>query len=274
MARSDAVFTGSIPQLYDRHLGPTLFAPYAADLAERLTGFGRGRLLETAAGTGIVTAALAARLPEAGILATDLNQPMLDHAAAKPGLGRVEFRQADAMALPFPDHGFDAVVCQFGMMFLPDRPAAYREAARVLRSGGRFLFNAWSPVAENPVVVALLRALSARYPGQQSWFLERTPHGHGDAAAIAADLAAAGLAADRIETVVLRGPVASTAGLATGFCQGTPMRAEIEALEPGGLDRATEAATAAIAAEFGPGPFDAQLSAVVAEVTVRHGPSA
>jgi SAM-dependent methyltransferase len=196
---------------------------------------------------------------------------MLDHAAAKPGLGRVEFRQADAMALPFPDRSFDALVCQFGIMFMPDRPAAYREAARVLRGGGRFLFSAWSPVAGNPIAAVLLRALSARYPGQESWLLQRTPHGYGDPAAIVADLAAAGLVADAIETVVLRGPVASAAGLATGYCQGTPMRAEIEALEPGGLERATEAAAAAMAAEFGPGPFEAQLSAVVAEVTVRHG---
>ena len=264
----DAVFAGSIPQLYDRHLGPTLFAPYAADLAARLAGFGAGRLLETAAGTGIVTAALAAALPGAAIVATDLNQPMLDHAAAKPGLGRVAFRQADALALPFPDHSFDAVVCQFGVMFMPDRPAAYREATRVLRPGGRFLFNVWSPVADNPVVAVLLRCLSARYPGQASWFLQRTPHGHGDPGVIAADLAAAGLAADRIETVVLRGPVASAEGLATGFCQGTPMRGEIEALEPGGLPGATEAVAAAIAAEFGQGPFEAQLSARVVEVTV------
>ena len=118
------------------------------------------------------------------------------------------------------------------------------------------------------------RALSALYPGQGSWFLERTFHGYGDPAAIAADLAAAGLAADAIETVVLRGPVASAEGLATGFCQGTPMRAEIEALEPGGLARATEAAAAAIAAAFGPGPFEAVLSACVVEVTVRHGAAA
>ncbi|TDH59384.1 methyltransferase domain-containing protein [Dankookia rubra] len=270
MTQNDAVFAGSIPQLYDRHLGPALFAPYAADLAVRLAGFGGGRLLETAAGTGIVTAALAAALPDAAIVATDLNQPMLDHAAAKPGLDRVEFRQADAMALPFPDRSFDAVVCQFGVMFMPDRPAAYREAARVLRGGGRFLFNVWSPVPENPVVAVLLRALSALHPRQESWFLERTPHGHGDPAAIAADLAAAGLTAEAIGTRVLPSPVASAAGLAMGFCQGTPMRAEIEALEPGGLDRATAAAAAAIAAEYGPGPFEAPMSARVVEVTLRR----
>jgi SAM-dependent methyltransferase len=270
MNQHDAIFAGSIPQLYDCHLGPTLFAPHAADLASRLAGLRAGRVLETAAGTGILTAALAAALPGVDIIATDLNQPMLDHAAARPGLGHVQFRQADALHLPFADQTFDAVVCQFGVMFLPDRPAAYREAARVLRSGGRFLFSAWSPVAENPVAAALLRGLSALHPGQASWFVERIPHGYGDPAVIAADLAAAGLAADVIETVVLRGPAASAEALAIGFCQGTPMRAEIEALEPGGLERATEAAAAAIAAAFGPGPFEAELSARVVEVTVRH----
>jgi hypothetical protein len=116
----------------------------------------------------------------------------------------------------------------------------------------------------------VLSGLSALYPGQASWFLERTPHGYGDPAVIAADLAAAGLTAEAIETVVLRGPVASAEGLATGFCQGSPMRAELEALEPGGLTRATAAAAAAIAAAFGHGPFEAQLSARVVEVTVRH----
>lgn len=270
MGQDDAAFAGSIPQLYDRHLGPTLFAPFAADLVARLAGFGNGRLLETAAGTGIVTAALAASLPGASIVATDLNQPMLDHAAAKPGLGRVEFRQADACSLPFPDDSFDAVVCQFGVMFFPDRQAAFREAARVLRPGGRFLFNCWAPVADNRLVATALRGLSDLYPQHRSWFLERTPHGYGDLGAIAADLAAAGLPSEGIGTLVLRCPVASAEGLATGFCQGTPMRAEIEALDPGGLPRATAAAAAAIAGRFGQGPFEAPLCARVIDVTIRR----
>ncbi|MBN8903100.1 MAG: class I SAM-dependent methyltransferase, partial [Rhodospirillales bacterium] len=121
MGQADNAFTGSIPELYDRFMGATLFAPFAADLAARMRTLRTGRLLELAAGTGIATAALAATLPEAvQILATDLNQPMLDHAEAKPGLGRVQWQQADALSLPFDPDTFDAVVCQFGVMFFAD----------------------------------------------------------------------------------------------------------------------------------------------------------
>jgi ubiquinone/menaquinone biosynthesis C-methylase UbiE len=265
MTKADAIFTGSIPELYDRLLGPTLFAPYAADLVGRLAGMQSGRLLEIAAGTGIVTAALAAGLPGVEITATDLNQPMLDHAARKPGLGQVQFRQVDAQALPFSDAGFDAVVCQFGVMFFPDRVAAYREARRVLKPDGRYLLNCWNGIADNPPIAAALRGLSRLHPQQASWFMERTPHGHGNAERIRAELAAAGFPECRIETVALRCPAASAEALATGLCQGTPMRAELEALDPDGLPRATAAAAAAIAEEYGAGSFEAPLSALVVE---------
>jgi SAM-dependent methyltransferase len=268
MTQNDTAFAGAIPQLYDRGLGPTLFAPYAADLAARLGDLGRGRLLETAAGTGIVTAALAAHLPHVDIVATDLNQPMLDHAATKPGLGRVQFRQADALGLPFDDETFDAVVCQFGVMFFPDRSAAYREARRVLKSGGRFLFSVWGSVADNPLSAVALAGLSRRYPQQQSWFLERVPCGYHDPAVIRADLAAGGFAECCIETVDLRGPVASAQAVAIGFCQGSPMRGEIEALDPAGLQAATEAAAAAIAERYGSGAFETPMRALIIE-TVR-----
>ena len=120
MAQQDTVFSGSIPLLYDRYIGPALMAPYARDLTARLSTLQTGTVLETAAGTGIVTEALAQGLPGVSIVATDLNQPMLDHAAAKPALSRVRFRQADAGQLPFDDERFDALVCQFGVMFFPD----------------------------------------------------------------------------------------------------------------------------------------------------------
>ena len=268
MPQNDAGFTGSIPQLYDDNLGHTMFAPYAADLAARLASLQVGRLLETAAGTGIVTAALAARLPAVEIVATDLNQPMLDHAATKPGLNRVQFRQADAQALPFADQSFDAVVCQFGVMFFPDRLAAYREARRVLKPGGRFVFNVWDSLVDNPVMAACVAGLARRYPHHPSWFLERTPCGYHDPAVIRADLAAAGFPTCTTETVTLRGHAASPCAPAIGFCQGSPMRAEIEALDPTGLQAATEAAAAAIAEQFGSGPFETTLRAVVIE-TIR-----
>ncbi len=268
MAQQDTVFSGSIPHLYDQHIGPTLMVPYANDLAARLTSLRTGTLLETAAGTGIVTEALAQALPGVTIVATDLNQPMLDHAATKPALARVQFRQADASQLPFDNASFDALVCQFGAMFFPDRPAAFREVHRVLKPGGRFLFNVWGRVADNPVVVAALGGLSHRYPDHGPWFLERTPHGYCDPAIIRSDLAAGGFADCRIETVALKGRAASPMALATGLCQGTPMRAEIEAMDPADLDAATAAAAAAIAEQFGRGVFETDLCALVIE-TVR-----
>ena len=137
MSGADSLFTGSVPALYDRCLGPLLFVPYARDIAARAALLRPGRVLETAAGTGIVTEALAAALPDAEIVATDLNQAMLDIAGARGLPARVNFQAADAQALPFPDSSFDLVVCQFGAMFFPDRVGAYGEARRVLRPGGR-----------------------------------------------------------------------------------------------------------------------------------------
>ena len=241
--------------------------PYAKDIVSRLSYLQTGRLLETAAGAGIVTAALAGALPGVEIIATDLNQPMLDHAASKQELGRVRFQQADALELPFDDQTFDAIVCQFGVMFLPDRRAAFREAHRALKPGGRFIFNVWGSVDENPIVEATLAGVSRRYPSHESWFLERTPCGYRDPAIIQTDLAAGGFANCRFETVVLQGVATSPTAIATGFCQGSPMRTEIEALDPTGLQEATEAAADAIAERFVDGEFETILSALVIETS-------
>ena len=156
---TDRVFQGSVPALYDRYLGPMIFAPYADDLAARVAGLQGGSLLEIAAGTGVLTRALVATLPPSvAIVATDLNQPMLDHASARLVSDRLTWRQADAQALPFADGMFDLVVCQFGAMFFPDRPRAFAEAYRVLRPGGRFLFNVWDRIEENEFDVFSTRA--------------------------------------------------------------------------------------------------------------------
>jgi ubiquinone/menaquinone biosynthesis C-methylase UbiE len=142
-----AAFRGSVPELYTRYAGPVFFAPYAAELAGRIKGMTSGRLLETACGTGIVTRALAAALPNTvAIAATDLNQPMIDFAKLQPGSERIRWEQADAQDLPFPDQTFEVVVCQFGVMFFPNKEKAYREALRVLKPGGRFFFTVWDRV--------------------------------------------------------------------------------------------------------------------------------
>ena len=266
MAGSDSNFSGSIPALYNRYGEPLMFGPYAADVVRRLSGLDAGRVLETAAGTGILTRALAVGLPESvEIVATDLNQAMLDYAATKPALGRVRLQQADALALPFADAEFDVVVCQFGIMFFPDRVAGMREARRVLKPGGRLVFSVRGTLAENPAMAAAVAGAAQRYPAHPSWFLERVPCGYHDAAAIRADVRAAGLAEARVETVRLAGRAASALEAATMFCQGSPMRGELEALEPGGLEAATAAVAEAVSARFGPGPVETALLALVIE---------
>jgi SAM-dependent methyltransferase len=267
MVRSDTVFAGSIPALYDRYLGPLIFEPYADDLAERVTGRPAQRVLETAAGTGILTRALARALPAAGIVATDLSQPMLDFAAAQPGAARVTWQRADAMSLPFPDQSFDAVACQFGVMFFPDRIAGYREARRVLRPGGRFVIGVWDRIEDNEFADVVTAAVAGLFPDDPPSFLARTPHGYHDAARIRADLAAAGFAAVAIDTIERRSRAVSGRDAAIGYCQGTPLRNEIETRDKSRVGEATEAAAAALEARFGRGAIDGKMQAHVVVAT-------
>jgi SAM-dependent methyltransferase len=261
MASADAAFAGSIPEFYDRCLGPFLFEPYAADLAARAAELAPGRILETAAGTGIVTAALASALPGADIVATDLNPDMLAVAEGKLDSPRVSFAPADAQSLPFPDAAFDLVVCQFGAMFFPDRVAAYREARRVLRPGGPFLFNVWDRLEANPASQAVAEAVAALFPADPPSFLARVPFGYHDPALVEADLRSASFSVVEVETVSKRSR-GSAREVAPGLCQGSPLRAEIEARAPDRLDEATGAALAALIRRHGD-PVDASMSAHV-----------
>src|SRR5438105_4692385 len=175
MANVDTAFVGSVPELYTRYMGPMFFEPYAADLAGRLQEVVSGRLLETACGTGIVTRALAATLPATmAITATDLNQAMLDFAKLQPGGERVTWQQTDAQDLPFPDRSFDVVVCQFGVMFFPDKQQAYREALRVLKPGGRFMFSVWDRLDNNDLSLIVHRAVAEMFPDDPPMFFART----------------------------------------------------------------------------------------------------
>ncbi|HEY0466293.1 MAG TPA: methyltransferase domain-containing protein [Polyangiaceae bacterium] len=264
MQPTDTKFTGSIPELYDRYLGPLLFEPYAEDLARRLSDLRRGTLIEVAAGTGVVTRALLKALPsDVRIVATDLNDGMLKVAASRLSAPSLSFLQADAQALPFSDGFADAIVCQFGMMFVPDKSAAQREAARVLVPGGRFVFNVWDRLAKNELSEIVARAVENLYPQDPPRFIERTPFGYFDAAAIRAELEAAGFQRIEIDTVELVSQAPSAEYVATGICQGTPLRGEIEARDPNGLALATSAATNALAARFGLGAFENRMSALV-----------
>jgi ubiquinone/menaquinone biosynthesis C-methylase UbiE len=264
---SDKAFVGAVPKVYAAYMVPMFFEPYAGDLVERLQSRNPARVLEVAAGTGVVTRAMAALLPESvSIVATDLNQPMLDQAAALGTTRPVEWRQADALQLPLPDGTFDAVVCQFGVMFFPDKARAFSEARRVLRPGGAFLFSTWDKLAENEFAHAVTEGLAARFPEDPPRFLERIPHGYHERVRIERDLAdAAFAAAPRIVTVVARSRARSPRDPAIALCQGTPLRDEIEA-RGASPEEATAVAEEAIARRFGRGEVEGKMQANVVTV--------
>jgi len=263
MSEADKVFAGSIPENYDRHMVPLIFESYARDIAQRAAALAPKAVLETAAGSGVVTRALAAVLsPDARYVATDLNQPMLDYAKAKQGAdSRIRWQTADAQALPFEDAAFDLVCCQFGVMFFPDRPSGYREAKRVLKTGGVFLFNAWDRIEENIFANDVTNALAEFFPNDPPRFMARTPHGYHDIALIRSDLAKAGFTDVTIETLMAQSRAPSARDVALAYCQGTPLRNEIEAR--GNLEAATDHAAAAIASRHGSGEVAAKIQAHV-----------
>jgi len=272
VSESDRLFTGSIPQLYDEYMVPLIFEPYAADLSARVAIRQPASVLEIAAGTGVVTRHLARALaPEARIVATDLNQAMLDRAAAMGTSRPVEWRQADAMQLPFQDESFDAVVCQFGVMFFPDKPKAFSEAKRVLRAGGAFIFNVWDAIDHNEFAEAVTFALQEMFPSDPPRFMVRTPHGYSDTDAIVRHLAEGGFSRQpALTTLAARSRATSPRIPAIAYCQGTLLRSEIETRDPARLVEATNAAAAEISARFGPGPVEGKIQAHI--VTAEREP--
>jgi ubiquinone/menaquinone biosynthesis C-methylase UbiE len=268
MSDIDKVFSGSIPKLYESHLVPLIFEPYAADLKKRVASMNVSRILELAAGTGVVTRALAT-VPNEGIsiVATDLNQAMLDEAAAV-GTGRpVQWQQADAMALPFADGEFDVVVCQFGAMFFPDKSKAFSEVRRVLRSGGVFIFNVWDHISQNEFADVVTTALEAVFPADPPRFLARTPHGYHDRSTIERDLMAGGFTqSPQIATIAARSRATSARVPAVAYCQGTPLRNEIESRNASRLHEATDVAADAVARRFGMHSVDAKIQAHVVTI--------
>lgn len=258
-------FAGSIPELYDHLFVPLIFEHYAADIAERVRARAPSRILEIAAGTGAVTRALASATPATtSIVATDLNQAMLDRAAAVGTSRPVTWRQADAMQLPFPDDAFDAVVCGFGAMFFPDKAQAYAETRRVLAPGGFFIFSVWDRIADNEFADVVTTSLASAFPADPPRFMARTPHGYHDADVIVRDLAGGGFTAKpELCTIAARSRAASPRIVAMAYCQGTPIRNEIEARDAARLDEATDVAAAAVAARFGHRELDSKIQAHV-----------
>ncbi len=260
-ASPNAAFVGSIPEYYHRHLGPLLFADYAADLAARMR-FAEGRgsaVLELAAGTGILTQQVLARLPEGATLtATDLNAPMLDvarHRLGTTGRGEgVTWQVADATALPFPDSAFDVVVCQFGVMFFPDKPRAAGEAFRVLRPGGQWLLNVWGSWDENPFARIVHETIARFFPDDPPGFY-RVPFGFSDPAGLEAMTKGAGFA--RLELVTLDRLVEapSAADAALGLVLGNPVITAIEERATANSPEIVWAVAEALARAFGDHPL-------------------
>lgn len=269
MSDADKVFAGSIPEIYDEYLVPMIFTPYAKDLADRVNETAPSSVLETAAGSGVVTRALAPLLSStAEYHVTDLNQPMLDRAAQQqPKDARILWKQADALALPFDDAAFDVVCCQFGAMFFPDRVAGYKEARRTLRIGGRLIFNVWDHIGVNEFADCVTQSASDFFPGDPPVFLARTPHGYHDKTVIERDVSAAGFRDIEIHTISFQSPAPSSREPAVAYCQGTPLRNEILTRDENALDEVTNRAAADIERRFGTGPVSGLIRAHVIVAT-------
>jgi SAM-dependent methyltransferase len=260
----EARWLGSMPEIYDRCLAPALFAPYADYLAQRATEWSPQRVLETAAGSGVVTRALVDALPDAEIVATDLNPAMVEWGGAR--VPEAVWKASDAQRLDEPDSAFDLVVCQFGVMFFPDRPAAFAEAARVLAPDGRYLFTVWDSAETSHFPAALVTAMQTVL-GSPGRFVTDVPHGYGAPDRIRADSAAGGLAVEDLDRVVLQGHAPSARVVAEGYCLGTPVRFELE--QHGDPEQLAGAIGDEMTRVLGDGPVTSDLPAYV--VVARHG---
>ncbi len=264
MADRNAAFVGSIPENYDRYLGPLYFEHYADDLVARLPVASGMRILETACGTGIVTERLVRRLAGRGtVVATDLNEPMIAHGQRKlAGVPHLEWRQADAMALPFEDASFDVVVCQFGLMFYPDKAAGISEAFRVLKPGGRYLLNVWDALEHNPTARITHETIASFFPSDPPQFYT-VPFSLHDKAQVRAWLEAAGFGDVESHTVTMVGVSPSAAEAAIGLIEGNPVYGAIMARRPEALADIKAAVASNLAAQLGDHPLRSNRRAIV-----------
>jgi len=260
----DSSFTGSIPETYERAMVPLLFTPYAIDMARRAAQRRPSRILEIAAGTGAVTRQLLQDIPGAQIIATDLNPAMLEQARKAVDSPRIEWKQADGQELPFPDASFDAVLCQFGIMFFPDKAKGFSEARRVLKPGGMYCFNVWDGIAHNDFSATINHALAKVFPDDPPRFLARVPYGWHDIDVIKEELARGGWKSGVTHEVVTATSRADSArSTAMALCQGSPLRADIEARDPARLQEATDTVIAALSEKYGSGAMEGKMQAIV-----------
>jgi SAM-dependent methyltransferase len=263
MPSEHTTFVGDIPELYDRHLGPLLFLPYARDLAGRVAASAGSSVLELACGTGILTRARARAVePSVAITATDLNDAMIAVARDRVRAPNVTWQVADATALPFENASFDTVVCQFGLMFVPDKQAAARQVHRVLRAGGSFWFSVWGSLEDNPLARVAHETIGALFENDPPAFYH-VPYGYQDPDIIMRDLRAGGLRDAEIETVDATAHAPSAAHAAIGFVMGTPVVIAIRERGAASVDATVAAVAAAIAREFGGGPLSVPMRALV-----------
>jgi ubiquinone/menaquinone biosynthesis C-methylase UbiE len=259
-------FSGSVPENYDRYLGPVLFEPYARELVARIPRRDGVRVLEIACGTGIVTRHLRDALPpSATVTATDLSEAMVGYAARSVAAAGIVWQPADAQSLPFGDGAFDLAVFQFGLMFLPDKVRGFAEARRVLAPGGQLIAAVWQSLDANPFAAAMARTLADLFPADPPRILD-VIHGYGDPERIAADMRAAGWDDIAFEPVAINGHGRAAADLATGFAYGSPI-AQVLAQRGADPQRFVTDLTPRLIEVGGDAPFTPALAAVVITAT-------
>jgi SAM-dependent methyltransferase len=257
MSASDAAVAAR-----DRHLAPTLLAPFAGEMAHRLARISIGPVLETSADTGVLTQAIASAL-SAGmtIVATDPSAAMVAYASMKPGMVRITWQQADPAALPFPDATFGIVACHFGVVTMPDRAKAFLEARRVLKPVGRFVFSAPSHIRHNPAADCVQGVMDDLFSGDPPSFIGQVLHGYADQALIDDELTEAGFTEAVYAVVDLPYVAASASVVARGYCVGTALGTEIETRAPGCSEQVIGQVVAALERRFGTGPITTTMRA-------------
>lgn len=266
MKKEFATFSGTVPALYDQYLGPLLFEPYAADIASRLKENNIQNVLEIACGTGRVTRHLRKTISaSAELIATDLNPGMLEVAKESLKEMDVEFHIADAQALPFDDENFDLIVCQFGFMFVPDKPTAFREAFRVLKKGGRLLFNTWDRIENNPLSSTVKNIIASFFAPDASPDFYKVPFSMHDKQGLTRLMEDAGFNNMSIELVTKEGVTSTAADGAKGLVLGTPAFMEISAIDASAPEKIVALAEKEIARIYGDNPCKSELNAWVCE---------